>query len=198
MAEYYIGRDNKQFGPFPFEQLLANGLTPDTLVWCSGMPSWEKAKDVPELAGLFAPQQPQYQQYQPQYQPQYQQPAYQQPQYQQPQYQQPAYQHPQGNYNQQTAPQSTYLGWNIALTIVGVLCICFYNPASLILGIIGIVYSSGADVAKNQGDMATAQAKAKTAKLMAIIGFSIIVLFFIVGMFCGALAFILEEFKHTL
>ena len=78
------------------------------------------------------------------------------------------------------------------------LCICFYNPASLILGIIGIVYSSGADVAKNQGDMATAQAKAKTAKLVAIIGFSIIVLFFIVGMFCGALAFILEEFKHTL
>ena len=81
MSEYYIGKNNQRLGPFPVESLLANGLTPDTLVWCSGMPGWQKAIEVPEVAVLFAQQ------------PQYQQPQYQQPQYQQP-YQQPA----MGNY----------------------------------------------------------------------------------------------------
>ena len=79
MAQYYIGINNQQLGPFEVHQLLANGLTPDTLVWCSGMNGWQVAKNVPELSVLFAAQQPQYQQ------PQYQQPqyggGYQQPQY---------------------------------------------------------------------------------------------------------------------
>ena len=91
MAQYYIAKNNQQLGPFEVNQLLANGLTPDTLVWCAGMSGWEAAKNVPELAGLFVAQQPQQPQ-QPQYNQGYQQPAYQQPQYQQPQYQQqPAY-----------------------------------------------------------------------------------------------------------
>ncbi|MBQ6278707.1 MAG: DUF805 domain-containing protein [Muribaculaceae bacterium] len=84
MAQYYIGINNQQLGPFEVHQLLANGLTPDTLVWCSGMSSWQMARNVPELAGLFVSQQPQYS-------GGYQQPQYQQPQYQQPQYQQPQY-----------------------------------------------------------------------------------------------------------
>ena len=84
MAQYYIGKNNQRLGPFPVESLLANGLTPDSLVWCSGMPGWQKATDVPEVAALFAPQQPP----QPQYAPPAQ--GYQQPQYQQP-YQQPPY-----------------------------------------------------------------------------------------------------------
>ena len=94
MAQYFIAINNQQMGPFALDQLLANGLTPETLVWANGMANWTKAQDVPEVAALFVAQQPQYQQ--PQYQqPQYQQPQYQQPQYQQqpqPQYQQPAYQ----------------------------------------------------------------------------------------------------------
>ncbi len=96
MAQYYIGKNNQRLGPFPVESLLANGLTPDSLVWCSGMPGWQKATDVPEVAALFAPQQPP----QPQYAPPargYQQPQYQQP-YQQPQYQQPYQQPPYGQY----------------------------------------------------------------------------------------------------
>ena len=64
MAQYFLGKNNQRLGPFPLEQLLANGLTPDTLVWCEGMPGWQKANEVPEVAALFAPQQ------------QYQQPAY--------------------------------------------------------------------------------------------------------------------------
>ena len=97
MAQYYIGRDNQRLGPFEVHQLLANGLTPDSLVWCNGMAGWQMAKDVPELSGLFVAQQPQYQQLQyeqTQYGGGYQQPqygGYQQPQYQQ-QYQQPQWQ----------------------------------------------------------------------------------------------------------
>ena len=99
MAKYYIGKNNQQTGPFEVNQLLANGLTPDTLVWCSGMQGWDKAKNVAELAGLFVAQQPQYQQ--PAYQapqPQYQQPQYQEPQ---PQYQQPVYGYQQPAYGYQ-------------------------------------------------------------------------------------------------
>jgi uncharacterized membrane protein YhaH (DUF805 family) len=94
MAQYYIGKNNQRLGPFPVEQLISNGITPDTLVWCSGMPGWKKAMDVPEVAVLFAPQQPPQAEYMPPA-PGYQQPQYQQP-YQQPQYQQPPY----GGYQQ--------------------------------------------------------------------------------------------------
>ena len=42
-------------------QMLDYGLTRDTLVWRSGMPQWQKAGNMPELAHLFSnipPQQP--------------------------------------------------------------------------------------------------------------------------------------------
>jgi len=50
MANYYIAKNKQRFGPFPEEQLLQNGLTPNTLVWCKGMKKWTKAREVPELA----------------------------------------------------------------------------------------------------------------------------------------------------
>ena len=48
MSEYYIGKNNQRMGPYPLEQLLSYGLTPDSLVWCNGMPGWQKAIEVPE------------------------------------------------------------------------------------------------------------------------------------------------------
>lgn len=45
-------------GPFPMNQLLAQGLTLESNVWCEGMADWALAKDVPELRDLFAPQSP--------------------------------------------------------------------------------------------------------------------------------------------
>ena len=56
MSEYYIGKNNERLGPFPLEKLISNGLTPDSLVWCQGMPGWKRATEVPEVAALFAPQ----------------------------------------------------------------------------------------------------------------------------------------------
>lgn len=53
MAEYYININGQQLGPFPANKLVSNGATADTMVWTPGMPSWELAKNVPELAPLF-------------------------------------------------------------------------------------------------------------------------------------------------
>ncbi len=95
MNQYYLFINNQRLGPFTMDQLVANGMVADTLVWRTGMPSWMRAADMPELASLFSYQQPQYQQ------PQYQQPQYAQPQYQQPQYQQGYQQQYQQGYQQQ-------------------------------------------------------------------------------------------------
>lgn len=66
---YYIIINDQQQGPFAKEELLSRGLTPQTMVWCQGMPDWMPASSVHDLNDLFArPQQTQYQQpYQQQY-----------------------------------------------------------------------------------------------------------------------------------
>lgn len=54
MAQYYLFKDNERKGPFAIENLLENGLTPDVLVWTTGMAKWAKASTIPEVAALFA------------------------------------------------------------------------------------------------------------------------------------------------
>jgi len=112
MTNYYLGINNQRIGPLQIDQLIANGLTPDTMVWRSGMASWKPARELAELAHLFAPQTPDDASHQaymhPDLRGNYQQPAplpyqqpYQQPQYQQSQYQQPYQQGPYyGGYQQ--------------------------------------------------------------------------------------------------
>ena len=91
MAQYYLAKNGQKAGPFTIEQLVQNGLTPESLVFTQGMTAWTKASEVAELASVLkptpAPQpapaapapapapQPQYQAPQPQYQQPYQQPA---------------------------------------------------------------------------------------------------------------------------
>jgi TM2 domain-containing membrane protein YozV len=58
--EYFMADGNVQKGPFPVEQLLAQGLQRESLVWREGMPQWQKAETVPELTGLFTGYQQQY------------------------------------------------------------------------------------------------------------------------------------------
>lgn len=125
MKQYYLVKDNQRIGPLTLEQLMASGLTPETLVWTEGMTSWTPAGQVNELGALFAPAVPQVpeppkpqvpeppqapvqpqapaQPAQPVQQPQAPQPQVQQP-YGQPQYQQTQYQ--QGQYQQ--GPQAPY------------------------------------------------------------------------------------------
>jgi TM2 domain-containing membrane protein YozV len=51
---YYFAIGGEQRGPFPKEQLLAQGLRPDTMVWTEGMAQWQRADSVVDLRSLFA------------------------------------------------------------------------------------------------------------------------------------------------
>lgn len=56
-VQYYVAIGGNQSGPFNQEQLrqlvISGGLTPDTLVWTNGMPTWVAAREIPALASLF-------------------------------------------------------------------------------------------------------------------------------------------------
>ena len=52
--EYYIALPGKKrIGPFDKNELLSNGLRPDSLVWAQGMPGWLPASQVDDLKDLF-------------------------------------------------------------------------------------------------------------------------------------------------
>ena len=89
MANYYLAINKQRLGPFPEEELLQNGMTPDTLVWCKGMENWTKAGNVPELAKYLSspPQIPEETPMVPEVAPQYAQQDYDAHQNQQPSYQ---------------------------------------------------------------------------------------------------------------
>lgn len=53
-TQWFLSRDGQNFGPFSVNQLLPNGLTAQTYVWRSGMASWQRAIEVPELASVLA------------------------------------------------------------------------------------------------------------------------------------------------
>jgi len=54
MSQYYISVDGvNRKGPFSKDELVNNGLTSNSLVWCKGMSGWTKASDVPEIASLL-------------------------------------------------------------------------------------------------------------------------------------------------
>ena len=55
--KYYVMINGRQAGPFEEFQLIGNGVTRDTQVWHEGMPQWQPAGMVPELAHLFAGEQ---------------------------------------------------------------------------------------------------------------------------------------------
>lgn len=61
-VQYHISVNGAQAGPYNMQQLAQmaqNGqLTLQTYVWKQGMSNWAFAKDVPELASLFAPPAP--------------------------------------------------------------------------------------------------------------------------------------------
>lgn len=136
---YYIIINDQQQGPFAKEELLSRGLTPQTMVWCQGMPDWMPASSVHDLNDLFArPQQTQYQQ------------PYQQP-----------YQYPQ---QQPAATYTNWLPWAIVGTVLG-LCSCI----GLVLGIIGITKANGANNAYKCGDYDLARSVNNSARTLTIL-----------------------------
>ena len=53
---YYIAEKGQPVGPFEPNELLAHGLTANSLVWGEGMPSRTSASQVPELMALLTGQ----------------------------------------------------------------------------------------------------------------------------------------------
>jgi hypothetical protein len=64
MAQYYISENGVRRGPFELNQIAGEGLRPDSLVWCEGMTSWQRAESIGELAQIAYANAQQFQQYQ--------------------------------------------------------------------------------------------------------------------------------------
>lgn len=52
---FYLDHHNQQQGPISPERFAENGVTPNSLVWCTGMADWAPAYTVPELKAFFQP-----------------------------------------------------------------------------------------------------------------------------------------------
>jgi TM2 domain-containing membrane protein YozV len=50
---YYLAEGGAQRGPFAVDQLPAQGLRPDTLVWTEGMSQWLRADQVPAIRTML-------------------------------------------------------------------------------------------------------------------------------------------------
>lgn len=141
-AIYYIHINGRQRGPFTLNQLLSEGLTPETMVWRNGMPNWGKASTIPELQILFASPQSAVQPATPHYSP---------------------YENQQTGYNRFPAYSSgwtNWMGWAVTGTIIGGLTCCL----GLIFGIIGMVKSTQANQQAHYGDYMQAQETNSSAR----------------------------------
>ena len=52
--KYYIAENGQPAGPFEPNELMAHGLTVNSLVWAEGMASWTSASQVPELMAVLS------------------------------------------------------------------------------------------------------------------------------------------------
>ena len=187
--KYYIAENGQQAGPFEPSELLAHGLTVNSLVWCEGMPTWVSASQVPELMAVlngqpFNPggfdtqlpqtppmgdsQLPQVPPFGGQQQPT--QPTPTQPTtYGQPNqpYAPPQYGPSTNTPTNQVMPK-TWLTESIIATIVCSLC-CGASFITLITGIIAIFHANGVKTKFNSGDYAGANKKSASARMWMLI-----------------------------
>lgn len=162
---YYYSLEGKQLGPVEEGQLVAMGVTRNTLVWCEGMTEWQPAGSVAALQYLFDPgvQTP---------------PPPSQPQ----QPQQAAYAQSQ-NY----APMpKTWQTEALVITLVSFLCCS--NLISGVIGIVALVKSGSVSSSYRMGDYAAAQAASQEAGRLTKIAFWIaigwvLVLLVLIGIF---------------
>lgn len=181
--KYYIAENGQQSGPFEPSELLAHGLTVNSLVWCEGMPNWTSASQVPELMALLSgqtfnpgnidaqlPQMPPMggQTQLPQAPPFNPQQTTQPTTYGTPNqpYAPPQY-GPSNNQPQNMMPK-TWLTESIIATVVCSLC-CGASFITLITGVIAIFNANGVKTKFNSGDYAGANKKSASARLWMMI-----------------------------
>jgi hypothetical protein len=58
MKHYYYSENDKQVGPFTFEELREKRLKKSTLVWTDELPEWTRADNVDELKDILVSEPP--------------------------------------------------------------------------------------------------------------------------------------------
>lgn len=147
---YYLDENNQQKGPIGKAELISAGVRQQTMIWKKGMPNWQPASSVPEVADIFAetlepapPPLP---------------------------VEKTTYTQPARSYSQTSGPRpdmgvkpDSYLVWSILTTIL--CCPPF--------GIAAIVYSAKVDGLWNRGDAQGARDAAKQAKTFNWVAFGL-------------------------
>ena len=190
--KYYIAENGQPAGPFEPSELLAHGLTVNSLVWGEGMPNWTSASQIPELMAVLTgqpinmgtpigtdtqlPQVPPMGDVQPTT-PLPQVPPFGGQQTPQPQQPQPTTPYGQGTTNQPYAPPQygpstqtptnqvmpkTWLTESILATAASLLC-CF-NIVGIVTGVLAIFKANGVKSKFMKGDTAGANKDSASAK----------------------------------
>lgn len=51
--KYFAMIDGRRYGPMELDDLVREGVRPDTYVWCKGMEDWAMADEVPDICRYF-------------------------------------------------------------------------------------------------------------------------------------------------
>ncbi|MDE5998156.1 MAG: DUF4339 domain-containing protein [Muribaculaceae bacterium] len=51
--KYFAMIDGLQYGPMELDDMVKEGVRPDTYVWCKGMDDWMPAAEVPDICRYF-------------------------------------------------------------------------------------------------------------------------------------------------
>ncbi len=51
--KYFAMIEGRQYGPMTLDEMVREGVRPDTYVWCKGMDDWTLAEDVPDICRYF-------------------------------------------------------------------------------------------------------------------------------------------------
>lgn len=137
--------NGQQAGPFPKEELLRQGLTPQTPVWHQGMSDWRPAGNVSELSDLFVSPYGQHQGPRPGAYRQY---------------------APGQTYTTGASgiPHTNWMPWAIVSCVLNI-CSCI----GLVFSILGIVNASKANNFYDVGNDIQGDAANQTAKIMTIL-----------------------------
>lgn len=161
--EYWVSINNNQEGPMSLDEVIALNPSADMLVWHPGMPDWDVASNLPELAHLFGGDFEEYvdgetAENEPQPEPEQandepvQEPA-------------PKAEEPQSQPRQAAAPAEpcppNYLVWTVLVTV---LC-------CVPLGVVSLIYSSQVKTKYNAGDIEGAKKASSRAELWLILAF---------------------------
>ena len=154
--EYWVSINNNQVGPMSLDEVIALNPSADMLVWHPGMPDWDKAANLPELAHLFGDDYEECVEGEPQPEQTIEEPV------QEPA---PKVEDVKPQPLQETAPAEpcppNYLVWTVLVTVM----------CCVPLGVISLIYSSQVKTKYNAGDIEGAKKASSKTELWLILAF---------------------------